>query len=64
MEGFCLICHACLFQTVTEYLHIIRIEHTCVFLYFVIIRIGLELSALMTDDRHGAFINGFVEIQR
>src|SRR5574344_1105880 len=39
-------------KTGTEYFHIIRIEYTCIFLYLMIVGIGLELSRLMTDDRH------------
>ena len=64
MEGFCLIGHAGLFKTTAENLHIVGIERSRVFLYLVIVGISLELSCLVTDDGHGAFTDGFVEIHR
>ena len=53
MEILCLIQHAGFLQTIAEHLHIIRIERTRIFLDFIVVRIGLELSRLVRDDGYG-----------
>ena len=52
MEVLRLIQHTYLLQTISEHLHIIRIEHTRVLLNLIVIGIGLELRRLVRDNRN------------
>ena len=62
MEIKSLIEHAGFLQSSLEFLQVIGIQHTVVFVDLTIVGIGLELSGLMTDHRHGNTLDAFREV--